>query len=300
MWIGLIVLYGVFKGFREALKKKATEQRSVPEVLFFYTLFAFLMIIPFSHDIFSLSYRAHLVIFLKSFAIFVAWICALNSIKRLPLSIYCVADMGRMLFSILFGVIFLSEMLSWTDGVGIVLVLAGITLVNLRSGKGKELEERPKKRILLLVLGSCILNAFSGTVDKWLLTTQDTPKWFLGTEIVRSYQMQFWYMLYLTVLYGVYLFVTSVAKKEKIHIKRNVASPVIWILALLFIIADRALFIANEDPNSRIIVMTLIKQCSVIVSIILGKIIYKEKHILYRTLCAILIICGIVISALTI
>ena len=298
MWIALIASYGIIKSFREVLKKKAMENRSVAEVLFFYTLFAFVLVIPLSHDVFALSWRAHLVIFFKSFSIFLAWICALNSIKRLPLSIYCVADMGRMLFSILFGIIFLGEMLGWLDGAGIILVLTGITLVNLRSGKGKELEEAPKKRVLLLVLGSCILNAVSGTADKWILTTQDAPKWFLGTEIISTSQMQFWYMLYLVVLYGIYFFTLSAVKKERIHIKRNLLSPIMWILSLLFILADRALFIANSDPNSRVIVMTVIKQCSVIVTIILGKLIYKEKHILYRTLCAILIICGIVITAI--
>ncbi len=298
MWIFLILLYGIFKGFREALKKKAMQTRSVSEVLFFYTLFAFLLVIPFSRGIFDLSWRAHLVIFLKSFAIFIAWICALNSIKRLPLSIYCVADMGRMLFSILFGVVFLSEALGILDGIGILLVLVGITLVNVHSKKGQELEEKPKRRVLLLVLASCVLNACSGTLDKWLLSTQGAPKWFLGDEIVTPSQMQFWYMLYLTALYGIYLVVGSAIKKERIYIKRNITSPVIWGLSLLFIIADRALFIANEDPNSTILVMTLLKQSSVVVSIILGKILYKEKHIGYRLVCASLIICGIVISAI--
>ncbi len=298
MWIALILFYGIFKGFREALKKKAMENRSVAEVLFFYTLFAFLLVIPFSQDAFSVSWRAHVLIFLKSFVIFLAWICALNSIKRLPLSIYCVTDMGRMLFSILFGVVLLGETLGWLDGVGILLVLVGITLVNLRSGKGAGIEERPKKRILLLVLISCILNATSGTMDKWLLSTRPEPKWFIGIEQISASQVQFWYMLYLVVLYGIYFFTTSLVKKEKIHIKRNILSPVIWTLSLLFIVADRMLFVANSDPASRVIVMTVIKQCSVIVTIILGKLIYKEKHILYRTLCAILIVCGIVITAI--
>ena len=298
MWIFLIALYGIIKGFREALKKKATEERSVAEVLFFYTFFAFLLIIPFSRDVFSLSWKAHLVIFVKAFFIFLAWICALNSIKRLPLSIYCVADMGRMLFSILFGIVFLGEALGWTDGIGMTLVLVGITLVNMRSGKGSSLEELPKKRVLLLVLFSCILNALSGTIDKWSLSTQGEPKWFLGEEALEPAPMQFWYMLYLAILYGIYYLTVSLVKKEKIHIKRNVLSPVIWTLSLLFAFADRMLFIANSDPSSRVIVMTLVKQCSVIVTIALGKIIYKEKHILYRTLCAILIACGIVISAI--
>ena len=294
MWIFLILLYGIFKGFREALKKKAMETRSVLEVLFFYTLFAFILVIPFSKGIFDISWRAHVVIFLKSFAIFIAWICALNSIKKLPLSVYCIADMGRMVFSIIFGIVILNETLFWTDAVGVALVLLGITLVNFHSKKNTLNEQTLNGKILILCLGSCILNAVSGTIDKWLLSTHNAPKFFIGEEIVNSSQVQFWYMFYLVALYGLFL----LAKREKVNFKSNIKSPVIWTLSLIFIIADRALFIANEDPNSTVLIMTLLKQSSVIVSIILGRIIYKEKNILYRLFCAVLIICGILVATI--
>ena len=135
LWIFLILLYGIFKGLREALKKKAMETNSVIEVLFFYTFFAFLLTIPFSQDVFSVSLKYHAAIIIKSFAIFIAWLCALNSIKRLPLSVYSVMDMGRMVFSILLGVIFLNENLRFLQIVGIALVITGITLVNLKKEK---------------------------------------------------------------------------------------------------------------------------------------------------------------------
>ena len=41
MWMLLVLLYGVLKGAREILKKKALEKNTVMEVLFFYTLFGF-------------------------------------------------------------------------------------------------------------------------------------------------------------------------------------------------------------------------------------------------------------------
>ena len=107
-------------------------------------------------------------------------------------------------------------------------------------------------------------------------------------------QMQFWYMLYLTSFYFIYILI----KKEKINVKSCIKSPWIWILSTLFIIADKALFIANADPNSQVVIMTLIKQCSVLVTITLGRIIYKEKDIFYRVCCAIIIISGITISVL--
>lgn len=291
IWVGLILVYGIFKGLREALKKKAMGTNSVVEVLVFYTFFAFLMILPFSHNVFDVSFRFHIVIFLKSSIIFVAWLCALNSIKRLPLSVYSVMDMARVIFSILLGVLLLGESIGIMQVIGMVLVIAGITLVNFKS---KQIPaERPNKLVIVLILISCLLNSVSGIMDKWLLSTQGS-RFFLGEETITSSQLQFWYMLYLTLLYVAY----ALIKREKINIKKCITCPWIWILSLLFVVADRALFVANSSPDSTVVVMTLIKQSSVLVTIAMGKIMYREQHILYRILCATLIIAGIVLSVL--
>ena len=294
-WIFLIVIYGTFKGLREVLKKKSMEKHSVIEVLFFYTLFAFFMTIPFSinQGIFDLSLKYHVAIVIKSFVIFVAWLCALNSIKRLPLSIYCVLDMGRMVFSIILGVIFLGEAIGVLQGFGMAFVLLGVTLVNFSSKKGKNNGKSATLKVLLLVLASCILNAVSGVMDKFLLSTAPN-RWIFGTEVLTPTQMQFWYMLYLTAFYLVYILI----RREKINVRSCIKSPSIWVLSTLFIIADKCLFIANSNPNSQVVIMTLIKQCSILISIALGRIIYKEKDLFYRLCCAIIIISGIIISVL--
>jgi uncharacterized membrane protein len=72
----------------------------------------------------------------------------------------------------------------------------------------------------------------------------------------------------------------------------------IIILAVIFVIGDRALFIANANPESRVTIMTLIKQSSVLAAILAGRIMYGEKGTLRRTLCALLVILGIVIAVL--
>ena len=66
----------------------------------------------------------------------------------------------------------------------------------------------------------------------------------------------------------------------------------------LLVFGDRLLFIANSSPKSKVTVMTLLLQSSVIVTVVLGKVIYKEKHFLYKLLCASVIIGGIVIGTL--
>jgi len=291
LWVVLILIYGISKGLREALKKKAMETNSVIEVLFFYTLIAFLFTIPMSvsGNLFDVSLKYHLALIFKAGIIFAAWLCALNSIKRLPLSVYSVMDMGRIISAILLGVIFLGESLGVFQLLGISLVILGITLVNLKTKRG--VDEKASKRVIVLVAISGLLNSVSSVMDKWLLS-KEPNRFLFGSETIETSQLQFWYMLYLVLFYTAYIFI----KREKIDVVKCVKCPWIWILSLLFVTADKCLFIANSDPNSTVVVMTLVKQSSVLVTIGMGWLIYKEKNILWRIACAVLVIGGIMLS----
>ena len=297
LWIYLILFYGICKSIREVLKKKSMEKCSVIEVLFFYTLFAFILTIPFSigQGIFEVNFKYQLFIILKSVMIFIAWLCAMTAIKKLPLGIYCVMDMGRMLFSIVLGIIFLGESLGLLQGIGMVLVLVGVTVVNFK--KDKKTGENTTYKAIPLILISCLFNGLSSVIDKFTLS-ETFDKSFFNGELISDAQMQFWYMLYLTSLYGLYILARFIFKKEKINAKKALTCPYIYVLSILFMLADKAMFIANSNPNSKVITLTVLQQVSVLVTILLGKILYKEKNILYRSFCAILIIAGIIISVI--
>jgi drug/metabolite transporter (DMT)-like permease len=99
-------------------------------------------------------------------------------------------------------------------------------------------------------------------------------------------------MLFLCLFYIIY----ALAVRENISIKRAVRNKWIWLLAIMFVIADRALFIANADPASKVTVMTLIKQAGAIVTILAGKFIFKEKNVGHKLICAGVIIVGIMLS----
>ena len=215
--------------------------------------------------------------------------------KKLPLSIYSVVDMSRMLFSIILGIIFLGESLGLFQGSGMVLVLIGVTIVNFK--KDKKSGEKTTYKVIPLILFACLLNGFSAIIDKYTLS-QAPDRWFFGSEILTDGQMQFWYMLYLCSLYGIYMLVSCLIKKEKVNVVKCLKCPWIYALSVLFMLADKAMFIANANPNSKVATMTVLQQISVIITILLGKIFYKEKNILYRIGCAILIIVGIVFSVI--
>lgn len=280
MWMLQVLLYGLLKGAREILKKKSLGRSSVLEVLFFYTLFGFLLVSPEIRNAGGVPAAQMGLIVLKSFVIFVAWICSFKAIKKMPISLYGVLDLSRVLFATLLATIVMREVLSTNQIIGLTLVCAGLLMLKGLPGKKKEESVRPL--IVVMAFVSCLLNAFSGLLDKILM------------KDVTSGQLQFWYMLYLVLLYLVYIIVS----KTKIRVKESLKNPWIWMLAILFIIADRALFMANAVPESKISVMTLIKQSGCLVTILGGKFIFGEKNICRKLVCAAVIVTGIVASVL--
>ena len=216
---------------------------------------------------------------IKSFIIFVAWIGTFTSVKKMPVSLYGVVDMSRVLFSTLFGVVFLHEALTFKGVIGLLLVIAGLYLVNRR--KGNKTEDYSYKYVWITI-GTCALNAMSAIFDKYLMSTGE----------ISSSQLQFWFMLFLSVFYLMYILFSG----RKLDVKTCIKHPGIYILSLLLVVGDKLLFIANADPASKVTVMTLIKQSSVLVTIAAGRVIYKEKNTLYKAVCAVIIITGILIA----
>ncbi|MBQ0163346.1 MAG: EamA family transporter [Treponema sp.] len=313
-WVILVLIYGIFKGARELTKKKAMSINSVMEVLVIYTFISFSMVIPQAPNAGGLEAKYYLLIALKSFAIFVAWICGFYSLKMLPVSLYGVLDLSRVLFSTFMGVVFLHEVLNGYQIAGLCIVCSGLLLLKFKPKFLKKKNSDCQNEILnstisnsaltsipqqtsisqpspeiknndrisffiVLALISCVLNAVSGFMDKVLMR-----------EITRP-QLQFWYMVFLAGYYLLYILITRT--KISLSVLKNVW---VWVMALMFVLGDMALFEANKNPESRITMMTLIKQSGVIVAIIGGKIFFKEKNIGYKLFCAAVIIAGILIG----
>ena len=294
LWIWLTLLYGVIKGTREIIKKKSMEKNTILEVLFVYTLLSFLMVVPGAPKVSGVPWQDMIWIAVKSFVIFVAWIFSFKAIKKMPISLYGLLDLSRVIFSTLMGVIFLKEAMTFWQTVGLILVCAGLLLYRYQTGGKrlfrkkdasgelltKEPEEKVSVKIVCFALLSCLLNGVSGTMDKVLMLRMS------------STQLQFWYMLFLVLFYLVYILIT----KTKIRLWSALKNYWIWILSLIFVIGDKALFIANQSPDSKVTIMTLLKQAGCIVTILAGKFIFKEKNIGYKLFCAGVIITGIVLS----
>ena len=333
VWIACVLLYGVLKGAREIFKKKAMAKSTVIEVLVLYTVLSLVCVIVTTgveiavgdtgarEYLFGLRAGQYGAIAVKSFVIFVAWICGFRALRKMPVSVYAILDMARVVFSALLGILVLRERPSLTQGAGIVLVCLGLFLLRFvkepaeepakkpaepettgtknsepdpAAAKNAESENAspedatvtaPRRRTgfyVFLAMVSCFLNAVSGNMDKVLMRGGD----------LSSGQLQLWYMVFLVAFYVIYVLV----RKIRLNVRGMLKNPWIWGLSILFVIADRALFIANGYADSRVIVMTVLKQSCSIVTILGGWLVFREKKIGQKLLCAAVVIAGIVLS----
>ena len=288
LWIVLVLLYGILKGIREILKKKALEKNSTIEVLFMYTLLSFLIVLPDVRNAVGLEPKFYFYISIKSFVIFLAWIFSFKAIKKMPISLYGVLDLSRVMFATLLGVFVLHEVLSRYQMAGVFFVSAGLIMLKYRprrrkaaAGSGETADSDGEQTVrtvyVVMAFASCLLNALSGLLDKLLM------------KEISSAQLQFWYMFFLVLFYLLYILFTKVP----VRMKSVVRNKWVWMLSILFVIADRALFIANGIPGSRITVMTLLKQAGCVVTILAGRYLFKEKDTTHKMVCALIIIVGI-------
>ncbi len=279
LWIIFVLAYGILKGAREPMKKAILGDIGVLSALFGYTFVGFLISIPTADGIFSFSITTFFWIVLKSLAVFVAWILGFKGIKKIPVSVYGILDMSRVIFSTLLGIVFLRESFTIKGIASLLLVVLGLYFANRTKNVEKE---GYKYKYVWYILLSCFFNAISGTLDKYIMSTGDiTPP-----------ALQLWFMLLLSVFYIAYMLI----KKEKLEVKKIFTNPWIYILSFSLVLGDRLLFMANSDPNSKVTVMTLLKQSSAVVTILLGRLIYHEKNIAKKLVCGLIIIAGIVLS----
>ncbi len=273
----MVFAYGLLKGTREGMKKAALQKNRSTEILFFYTLIGWVFTLPSCAEALALDLRLIFFAFIKAAVVCGAWLCAFAALKHISVSLYGIMDLSRMVFSTLLGVLVLGEAFTWAKAVGMLLVVTGLLLVNLKcGGEGGELTVT----VLAAALMNCFLNAVSGTMDKVLM------------QHMTSAQLQFWFMLFMTVIYGAILLV----RRERLDWRALGKNYWVPLMSLSLVLGDRMLFEANANPYSEVTLMTVVKQSSVLVTVLTGWLVFREKHVVYKLLCTLLVLIGIFVA----
>ncbi|MBR3887938.1 MAG: EamA family transporter [Clostridia bacterium] len=277
-WIIYTFLYALFSGLFQSSNKKAREKNSTYEVLAGMALIAFVASLPINHNVFAIDATGFAIVVAKSIFVILALLLGLYAMFQMPLSLYSVINLGRIIFTILLSILVLGEKLTLTTFIGMLIVLIGVLLVNAPSKTNRKKET--SLSAVLMLLAACFFNACSATTDK-LIMSYMTPG-----------QVQFWFLLFLTIGYWILL----LSKRKKINYKQMFTNPWVYVAGLALAYGDQFIFRANAEPDCIVTVMTLIKQVSAVEMILLGKLLFKEKGIGKKLACSTIIIAGIALT----
>lgn len=298
-WLLPILGSALCLGVYDICKKHAVKENAVMPVLFLTTLSGTLFFILFKFvcelcragsgafaafaAFAACTPRTFFLILLKSCIVSGSWSCVYAGLRDMPVSIVAPIRSTTPLWCILGGVLFLGELPTLWQSVGMAFILAGgffLTLIGQRENISWH-----SKGILLTVLGT-ILGAASGVYDKYLM----------GRAMLPPQTVQFYFMVDLVLILGIALIIRNLCGKKH-HFLWRWSIPM---TGILLIFSDMMLFYACSLPDSQISILSLLRRSSVVIVVLAGGMLFREKALKLKLTALGMILAGVAIIALAV
>ncbi len=277
-WLWMSLMSGILLGFYDVLTKKALRKVSLLNVLALYTLFSFLIVSFDYKNALKVESFSLILILLKSFIIFISWILGFIALRSLPISVISPFSTLTPVFTIFMGVTILGERFSLLQVAGIIIILISYYFIG-KTGKA-EIASLFRNKYLYMMVGSTFLSATSALMDKIILKKANTG------------QVQFWFCFFLTIMYFAALIINNIRKNLELSIRFSWFIP---LMSLFLVVSDRIYFEAVNMTASKISIILPLRRISVIVSIIMGGILFKEKNLKRKLVYAFLLLTGVAV-----
>ncbi|MFC7338928.1 EamA family transporter [Haloferula chungangensis] len=292
-WLALSILSALLLGFYDYFKKLALRDNEVMPVLFGSVAASAAVWLPFAiwsaispdslpHEFFNVSQIsgwAHPLLFAKAALVGSSWLCGYHGLKSLPLSIASPIRATGPLWTIAIAVLFFAESPSAKQWGGISMILVSFFAFTF-VGKKEDIHFHRDKGVFLMI-GATLLGALSALYDKFLLQS----------EALAPSAVQAWFTIYLVVLLAPGMIIASRSSKRR-PFRWHWAIPVI---GLTLLAADILYFIAISQPDALISLISPVRRSSVIVSFLLGILMFRERHLGLKALCVAGIIGGVLL-----
>ncbi len=278
MWIWLGLVSMVFLGVYDVCKKHALRDNAVLPILFLSNLASTILALGFLAGSFflpdfmasagllvePLSAGAHGLLFIKALIVSTSWVLAYFAMKHLPISIVSPIRASAPVWTILGATVLFHESPSALQWAGMALVFAGYFAFSVL-GREEGIHFHRSKWILFIFLAT-LIGTCSTLYDKWLIQR-------MGFGPV---QVQVWFTIYLLLIFTVYFFALWWPQRRR-------STPLTWrwsipMIGILLYMADFAYFFAVAHPEALIIILSILRRCSVVVSFLAGAFLFKEVN----------------------
>ena len=268
MWLALAFLSAFLLGFYDVSKKYSLRNNAVIPILFLNTLFCSLIFLPLAFRTPFGGWEVQRYILLKACIVLSSWLLGYIGIKNLPITIVGPINATRPVMVLVGALIIFGERLNLMQWAGVLLAILSFFLLS-RSGK-KEGIDFKHNRWILCTVGAAILGAISGLYDKYLMATES------GLGLPRL-TVQCWYNFYQCIMMGAMLLLLWWPKRKE-------STPFKWrwnilLISVFLSIADYVYFYSLSLDGALISVVSMVRRSSVLVSFLLGALLFHEKNL---------------------
>ena len=278
MWMYLGLLAALFIGLHNLCKKHAVQNNAVLPVLLGTITSGFLVLLPFfigaiyfpeytkkiGFYIAPIPWETHGFVFIKSMIMTASWVLAYEALKHLPITIVTPIRSAGPFFTFIGAIFIYNEQPNSLQWVGFFLILFSVLLYS-KIGKKEGIHFKRNKWIFAII-GATFLGASSGLYDKFLIQNLAlTPQ-----------TLQFWFCVYTLLILLVILSITWFPYKEK-----RTAFKWRWTIiavGVLLQVADYFYYKALQDPDALIMLLSAIKRSQILIAVVIGGLLFKEKN----------------------
>lgn len=297
MWVLLALSSAFLLGIYEVFKKLSVNGNAVLPVLFLSALTSALIFLPitfgsylypvFFQDIRLfvpvISLKEHGLVLIKSSIVVSSWILAFFAVKHLPITIAAPIRATGPIWTLLGAIVIFGEQLNVYQWLGISVTLFFFFKLST-TGKLEGIHFQKNKWVMFIV-GATLLGAASGLYDKFIMRRVD------------RLAVQAWFSFYQVAILFPVLAITRwrLPKSERIPFEWRWTIPLI---GLFLVLADFLYFNALTFEDSLISVISALRRGGVVVSFIVGALVFHEKNLKKKGLYLAGILLGILLISL--
>lgn len=260
-------------GIYDIFKKKALKNNGVLWVLLAATAMSTLMLSPFLS---SGTWSDHWHLWIKAVLVTLSWVSGMIGLKLLPITTVSTLKASRPFFVVLFSIVLFGERLNVWQWGGVALALLALTLLSF-SSKKEGIKFSESKGVAAMAV-SILAGVASALYDKHIIA--DMEPLFV----------QSWGNLYITVLLAACVLVKALRDGEARE--RFRWDWMLLVIAVFITGADMLYFFALKQDGALLSVISLIRRCSVVVTFVVGAIVFKENKIKEKSLDLAVLLAG--------
>jgi transporter family protein len=297
MWVILALASAVLLGIYEVFKKLSVNKNAVIPVLFISTVTSSLIFLPitigsaYNPEFFKaiqlfvpeITLEQHVLIFIKSMLVVSSWILAFYAVKNLPITLVAPIRATGPIWTLLGAILIFSERLNAYQWTGVIITLLFFYLLST-TGKSEGIHFSSNKWVLFIVLAT-FLGAASGLYDKFLMRRIDRVA------------VQAWFSFYQVAI------LLPILAINRWRLPKAERTPFHWrwsipLIGVFLVFADYLYFNALSYADSMISIVSALRRGGVVISFVVGALVFHEKNIPRKALYLVGILIGILLISL--